>query len=282
MKFLLLVILVFGAFMVGLHNLFWYYSVQEHVEVTDHMFEFQAKKYFGDVLSTFRTVFFSMFGRGDTDVVTLGGYENKFTEDTGYIIYGSYNIAMVIVLLNMLIAMMTRSFQDIAEDADTEWKFSRSVLYMDYIGEGGSLPVPLNILGGPRAFIRGLWRACCTCSSKDEFENPPPSTSAKSNVISNNTVHENTASKYDDFEEIKQDISSFRYEMLNNMQVREAESVEIQEMLKTILSILTNNDEGCSADFKKTKSVSAADRMKFKSFVAEKMAQSERHVVSED
>jgi hypothetical protein len=54
-----------------------------------------------------------MFGRGDTDVVKLEDYDNVFTEDIGYIIYGAYNISMVIVLLNMLIAMMTRSYQDI-------------------------------------------------------------------------------------------------------------------------------------------------------------------------
>lgn len=65
------------------------------------------------VLATFRTVFWSMFGRGDTDVVKLDDYDNVFTEDIGYIIYGAYNISMVIVLLNMLIAMMTRSYQDI-------------------------------------------------------------------------------------------------------------------------------------------------------------------------
>lgn len=54
-----------------------------------------------------------MFGRGDTDVVKLDQYDNKLTEDIGYIIYGVYNISMVVVLLNMLIAMMTRSYQDI-------------------------------------------------------------------------------------------------------------------------------------------------------------------------
>lgn len=66
------------------------------------------------VLATFRTVFWSLFGRGEPDAVKLGGYNNTFTEDIGYIIYGAYNVAMVTVLLNMLIAMMTRSFTLIA------------------------------------------------------------------------------------------------------------------------------------------------------------------------
>ena len=29
---------------------------------------------------------------------------------------------------------------------DTEWKFSRSRLYMEFIKEGSTLPIPLNII----------------------------------------------------------------------------------------------------------------------------------------
>lgn len=65
------------------------------------------------IVKTFRTVFWSVFGRGDTNMVQLGNYRNSFTEDIGYWIFGIYNAAMVIVLLNMLIAMMSRSFQNI-------------------------------------------------------------------------------------------------------------------------------------------------------------------------
>jgi hypothetical protein len=68
-----------------------------------------------------------MFGRGDTDVVKLENYDNVFTEDIGYIIYGAYNISMVIVLLNMLIAMMTRSYQDITVSTNITIIFNRNI-----------------------------------------------------------------------------------------------------------------------------------------------------------
>ncbi len=51
---------------------------------------------------------------GDSDVVELGeGFNSAFTVRIGYIVYGAYNVAAVIVLLNMLIAMMSRSFESI-------------------------------------------------------------------------------------------------------------------------------------------------------------------------
>ena len=63
---------------------------------------------------TFQTVFWALFGMGDSDVVELGeGFQSDYTVRIGYIVYGAYNIAAVIILLNMLIAMMSRSFESI-------------------------------------------------------------------------------------------------------------------------------------------------------------------------
>lgn len=47
LKFMLLFIVVIGSFMVGLHNLYWYYSVHDDIEITHHDFQFKAEKYFG-------------------------------------------------------------------------------------------------------------------------------------------------------------------------------------------------------------------------------------------
>ena len=60
---------------------------------------------------TFRTVFWSLFGRGEPTAVELTEFGHYFTETVGYWIFGVYNITTVIVLLNMLIAMMSRSFE---------------------------------------------------------------------------------------------------------------------------------------------------------------------------
>jgi len=38
---------------------------------------------------------------------------HKFIENIGYVLYGVYNVTVVIVLLNMLIAMINSSFQEI-------------------------------------------------------------------------------------------------------------------------------------------------------------------------
>ena len=66
----------------------------------------------------------------------------------------------------MLIAMMSHSFEDIQGDCDVEWKFARTRLWMNYIDEGSTLPVPFNMIPTPKSF-RYAWRAlrellCCS------------------------------------------------------------------------------------------------------------------------
>ncbi|KAK3611420.1 hypothetical protein CHS0354_027146 [Potamilus streckersoni] len=289
LKFLALFMLIFMAFMIGLQNLYWYYNIRASIELEDRNLTFPAADSFGDFIETFRTMFWSLFGRGEPDIVRLGGYNNHVTEDIGYNLFGAYNIAMVIVLLNMLIAMMAQSFQAITEDSDREWKFSRSQLYMDYIGSSTTLPVPLNLLEAPRGIISVFKELCCSKTSNDDSiedeavhreriiahqngihafgatngvsaveayeanmvdESPSNRNNETAlNFEENKTypkVMERIIQRYifdiqreeevteDDFEEIKQDISSFRYEMLNHLSNGEQAHHAMQEAIASI------------------------------------------------
>ncbi|CAL1532323.1 unnamed protein product [Lymnaea stagnalis] len=330
-KFGVLFVLVIFAFMVGLHNLYWYYSEREDIELQfpdrPEPQDVKAAENFGGVFATFRTVFWAMFGRGEPDAVQLGGYNNTFTSDIGYVIYGAYNVAMVTVLLNMLIAMMTRSFTLIAEDSDREWKYSRSLLYMDYIRAGGTLPAPLNIIGAPKALFRLIFCNCCCCGEKhsdsdgqdDDYDDDaglypprkgplqngrdvprthpgklasiegppggahpgddivahreingrvneafdgtptktaprPPSTMVALESAEEKLTYQQTMQRIvqryifdiqreaevteDDFEEIKQDISSFRYDMINHMTNKTVVEDELKAHMATIMQQL--------------------------------------------
>ncbi|KAH9502961.1 Short transient receptor putative channel 3 [Bulinus truncatus] len=153
-KLAVVFIIVMFAFTVGLNNLYWYYSVGNTIELNTTV-PVMAQKHFGSVESLLNTAFWTLFGRGDRFIVELGNYDAA-TVHFGYFITGVYNIVTVTVLVNMLIAMMSRSFTRIAEDTDREWKFARSQLYMDYIGNRSSLPPPLNVLFIPKSIYENL------------------------------------------------------------------------------------------------------------------------------
>ncbi|XP_048200009.1 short transient receptor potential channel 6 [Perognathus longimembris pacificus] len=144
-KFMVIFIMVFVAFMIGMFNLYSYYIGAKQNEA------------FTTVEESFKTLFWAIFGLSEVKSVVIN-YNHKFIENTGYVLYGVYNVTMVIVLLNMLIAMINSSFQEIEDDADVEWKFARAKLWFSYFEEGRTLPVPFNLVPSPKSLFYLLAR----------------------------------------------------------------------------------------------------------------------------
>ncbi|XP_072524124.1 short transient receptor potential channel 3 isoform X2 [Salminus brasiliensis] len=139
-KFMVLFIMVFLAFMIGMFILYSYYLGAK------------VNPAFTTVEESFKTLFWSIFGLSEVSSVVLK-YDHKFIENIGYVLYGIYNVTMVVVLLNMLIAMINSSYQEIEDDADVEWKFARSKLWLSYFDNGKTLPPPFSIVPSPKSFI---------------------------------------------------------------------------------------------------------------------------------
>merc|ERR1719430_1107514 len=83
-----------------------------------------AYRKFSNLWETTQTLFWAAFGLIDLDNFELTGIK-EFTRFWGLIMFGSFSLINIIVLLNLLIAMMNHSYQLISEKADTEWKFAR-------------------------------------------------------------------------------------------------------------------------------------------------------------
>ncbi|XP_059156506.1 short transient receptor potential channel 7-like [Physella acuta] len=175
-RFMVLFTLVLFAFMVGLHNLYWYYGSQKiRMDINGKQVAVHAAKSFQGLQQTFSSLFWAMFGHSAIADITInhpkpnGG--NLFTPDNpqlqnstslvetvGMYLYGIYHVVIIIVLINMLIAMMSHSFEDIQTDCDVEWKFARTKLWLNYMDDGSTLPVPFNMIPTPKSFFYG-WQA---------------------------------------------------------------------------------------------------------------------------
>ncbi|KAH3833232.1 hypothetical protein DPMN_106536 [Dreissena polymorpha] len=168
-KFLLIFFLVITSFACGLNQLFWYYTPTIDGNATP----------FYSLESSYRTLYWSLFGMAQLrDIKVLDG--QVFTEVVGELLFMAYQTMAVIVLINMLIAMMSNSFQEIENHADMEWKFARSKLWMGYFDEGSTLPPPFNLVISPKAvvyFARTCRDLVCAClqnrkSAKQKLKSP--------------------------------------------------------------------------------------------------------------
>ncbi|XP_022084872.1 LOW QUALITY PROTEIN: short transient receptor potential channel 4-like [Acanthaster planci] len=237
-KFLFLMALVLFSFAAGLNQLYWVYQEEIDPGMCFGVACPEPNNAFTDVFQTLQALIWAIFGLTDlsnTKVKTEFGH--NVTEFIGATMFGVYCIITIVVLLNLLIAMMNDSFQKIQTQSDMEWKFARSKLWMSYFDEGETLPVPFNIIPSPKSFYyiaRKIYRLTCKKKVKPNTENRNVT---KLNLAQRRRLNDeeyqkvikNLIKRYlnnsrrgeraegvseDDLNEIKQDISAFRYEML--------------------------------------------------------------------
>ncbi|XP_030911116.1 short transient receptor potential channel 7 isoform X2 [Geospiza fortis] len=245
-KFMVIFIMVFLAFMIGMFNLYSYYLGAKYNPA------------FTTVEESFKTLFWSIFGLSEVISVVLK-YDHKFIENIGYVLYGVYNVTMVVVLLNMLIAMINNSYQEIEEDADVEWKFARAKLWLSYFDEGRTLPAPFNLVPSPKSFYYLILRIkmCLIKLCKSKAKNCENDLEMgmlnskkrkimkrliKRYVLKAQVDRENDEVNEGELKEIKQDISSLRYELLEEKSQATSELAKLIQQLSDKFGKTLNKD----------------------------------------
>eukprot|EP00079_Xenopus_tropicalis_P012550 XP_002939629.2 PREDICTED: short transient receptor potential channel 4 [Xenopus tropicalis] len=236
LKFLFIYCLVLLAFANGLNQLYFYYEADAKSSDCKGIRCEKQNNAFSTLFETLQSLFWSIFGLINLYVTNVDP-KHEFTEFVGATMFGTYNVISLVVLLNMLIAMMNNSYQLIADHADIEWKFARTKLWMSYFEEGGTLPTPFNIIPSPKSLwylIKWIRKQIC----KKKMKRKPESFGAIGRRAADNLrrhnhyqeVMKNLVKRYvaamirdakteeglteENFKELKQDISSFRFEVL--------------------------------------------------------------------
>ncbi|KAM6420268.1 short transient receptor potential channel 4 isoform 1-T2 [Pluvialis apricaria] len=274
LKFLFIYCLVLLAFANGLNQLYFYYETNEPGNCKGIRCEKQNNA-FSTLFETLQSLFWSIFGLINLYVTNVKA-RHEFTEFIGATMFGTYNVISLVVLLNMLIAMMNNSYQLIADHADIEWKFARTKLWMSYFEEGGTLPTPFNVIPSPKSLwylIKWLWRHLC----KKKIRRKPESFGTIGRRAADNLrrhhqyqeVMRNLVKRYvaamirdakteeglteENFKELKQDISSFRFEVLGLLKGSKLSNLQTAKVNKDTASLSENEENGESEGNKKGK-----------------------------
>ncbi|KAJ8409590.1 hypothetical protein AAFF_G00229910 [Aldrovandia affinis] len=132
---------------------------------------------FHSFLGTCYALFWYIFSLAHVALfVTRVSYTETLRSLVGALIVGTYNVVVVLVLTKLLVAMLHKSFQQIANHEDKEWKFARAKLWLSYSDDKCTLPPPFNLLPSPKtvrylAGRLGLWLCSCTSSGKIRRQN---------------------------------------------------------------------------------------------------------------
>ncbi|XP_076467628.1 short transient receptor potential channel 4-like [Babylonia areolata] len=244
LKFFGIFILVLFSFACGLNHLYWYYS-QVHARecalgTPEQKDESCNRKYrsFANLFEILQSLYWAIFGLVDLEHAELKPrFKHEFTEIVGKLMFGTYSYIALVVLLNMLIAMMSNSYQLIYSQADEEWKFARSKLWISYFDDSGTLPTPFNFIPSPKTvyyILRWCKNKLFFCSSRQKHnrwqsikkivkklnEREMRYQAVMRDLIKRYIMHKQKARQggegvtEDDINELKQDVSSFRFELL--------------------------------------------------------------------
>ncbi|RXG57619.1 Transient receptor potential-gamma protein [Armadillidium vulgare] len=142
----------------GINQLLWYYADMDKKKCyslpngernPNEELSCDIWRRFANLFETSQSLFWASFGLVDLFNFELTGIKS-FTRFWGLLMFGSYNVINVIVLLNLLIAMMSNSYSSIIEKCDMQWKFARSKLWMSYFEENDDVPPPFNLIPSPK------------------------------------------------------------------------------------------------------------------------------------
>ncbi|KAG5842672.1 hypothetical protein ANANG_G00180100 [Anguilla anguilla] len=114
-------------------------------------------------------LFFALFGLIEPDSMPPLGRSPPFAGVVTHVVFGIYLVVTVIVLVNLLIAMMSDTYQRIQAQSDTEWKFGRAVLIRDMNRKSGT-PSPFNLFTHLFFYIKMLCKhggKVCSSEARD-------------------------------------------------------------------------------------------------------------------
>ncbi|XP_068960788.1 short transient receptor potential channel 1 isoform X4 [Petaurus breviceps papuanus] len=175
-KFLGMFLLVLFSFTIGLTQLYdkGYIAPQEQKDCAGIFCEQQSNDTFHSFIGTCFALFWYIFSLAHVAIfVTRFSYGEELQSFVGAVIVGTYNVVVVIVLTKLLVAMLHKSFQLIANHEDKEWKFARAKLWLSYFDDKCTLPPPFNIIPSPKTIcylLSSLSKWICSHTSKGKVK----------------------------------------------------------------------------------------------------------------
>ncbi|XP_054722171.1 transient-receptor-potential-like protein [Uloborus diversus] len=251
-KFFFIYALVLFAFACGLNQLLWYYADMEKQQCfsgpngtenwTHQRDSCLAWRRFSNLFESSQTLFWASFGLVDISNFELTGIKS-YTRFWGLLMFGSYSVINVVVLLNLLIAMMSNSYNIISERSDMEWKFARTTLFMNYFEEGSTVPPPFNIFPTFKHFLRlfgkktsfkdmSFRRKETKMKERDTIYQAVMCNLVWRYVTAQQRETESHPVTEDNINELRQDIYSFKHDLMrvlkgNGMSIKDVEKDKI-------------------------------------------------------
>lgn len=159
LRFLLILTIFFTSFALQLTAVF------KPLEV-DGENSYTATTTTPDFVLIVELLFFGIFGLTNQKDFSSITDAPENTRNMSKVVFGLYNVLCIIVLINLLIAMMSDTYQRLQEQSDVEWKFGRARLIRNMERETAN-PTPINLFSKLVRICKRLYRTRCRCRTPE-------------------------------------------------------------------------------------------------------------------
>ncbi|CAG0920269.1 unnamed protein product [Notodromas monacha] len=108
-------------------------------------------------IDTFELLFYALFGLVEPDYLPPMHAHPPWAKEIMKIVFGIYMMVTVVVLINLLIAMMSDTYQRIQSKSDAEWKFGLAKLIRNMNRTSGT-PSPLNLVTKLIVYVHAIFK----------------------------------------------------------------------------------------------------------------------------
>ena len=165
--------LVMFAFGIGLSELYWHYDTVEAQKalcaVAFNSTSTTSKMVpFTNIWSSLWSLFWALFGYLDPNHI-FSRESGTFITVIGIILVAMFHVSVILILWNMLIAMMTKSYEVTSENEEIEWRFYRVEIWVSFIRRDFTSPPPMNLLPNFYYFYKLLKHLFKKCKKEENF-----------------------------------------------------------------------------------------------------------------
>ncbi|KAL3283593.1 hypothetical protein HHI36_006731 [Cryptolaemus montrouzieri] len=219
-KYITIFIIILISFTCAMCRFYQYYDGM--VQVDSNGIKTQQVSSFVNFQKTLKTFFWGLLGMSpleSADVIISnlpGPKENTtivnshdFTENMGYLSFAIYEMLTMTMIMNMLIATMSSTFQRVLDNLNTEWTFGKTDFYLEYMMQS-TLPPPLNLIPTQLGFNLMKQVASFSVTDAQEDQRASDYNALISQLVQRYFREKDTVTTTSEIEELRQEINELK------------------------------------------------------------------------
>ncbi|KAK0414252.1 hypothetical protein QR680_007230 [Steinernema hermaphroditum] len=154
--YFIIMIVVLASFAIGVNMILEPYSRNRQFLIDGLPDETEkSPDKFMDLVQSSRFLFWSFFGYlSPDDYKPIVGHvgpdfertRHRITRNSAEIAMSMYHIVMIITLLNLMVSLLVKTADEVLDNEDVEWKYTKVHIYYEFFEPGSSVPPPFNLI----------------------------------------------------------------------------------------------------------------------------------------